>query len=388
LAEEWTISAEKIRRIQLHELHQRTAKLTVFAGFEMPLWYKGLTYEHLAVRNDAGIFDISHMGRITIEGADVEHFLNYVITNDVSKLSPFNAQYSVMCNENGGIIDDFIIYRLDEKKFMMVSNASNREKDYNWLLRNAKNFNVKLEEVSDSVTMFAVQGPNAERTLQKISTEDLSKIERFKCASSRLAGVDVFLSRTGYTGEDGFEAFIWNASLAKPDNAVKLWNAILEAGKAFEIEPCGLGARDTLRLEAGMCLYGNDIDENTTPLEASLSFVVKLQKDNFIGKEALLKQKNEGIKRKRVGIVMVDQGIPRSDYETYSVQGESIGHITSGTFSPLLKYGIGMAYIQSSQAQEGNIINVKIRSKLVKGKIASFPLYDPEEYGYKRKITT
>jgi aminomethyltransferase len=354
----------------------------------MPLLYKGLTHEHLAVRNKAGIFDISHMGRITMEGTDVEHFLNYVITNDASKLSRSSAQYSVMCDENGGIIDDFIIYRLDEKKFMMVSNASNREKDYNWLLKNAKNFNVKLEEVSDSVAMFAVQGPNAERTLQKISTDDLSKIERFKCAFSRLASVDVFLSRTGYTGEDGFEVFVWNASLAKPDNAVKLWNAILEAGKAFEIEPCGLGARDTLRLEAGMCLYGNDIDENRTPLEATLGFVVKLQKDNFIGKEVLLKQKNEGIKRKRVGIVMIEQGIPRPDYSIYNIQGESVGHITSGTFSPLLKYGIGMGYIQSLQAQEGNIVSVKIRNKLVKGKITSFPLYDPEKYGYKRKITT
>jgi aminomethyltransferase len=354
----------------------------------MPLFYKGVIPEHLSVRNSVGVFDISHMGRVLIEGEDAERFLNYVITNDVSKLSPSSAQYSVMCNESGGIIDDFIIYRLGEKKFMMVSNASNREKDYIWLLRNAKNFNVKLEEVSDSVAMFAVQGPNAERTLQKISTEDLSKIERFKCAFSRLADVDVFLSRTGYTGEDGFEVFIWDASLAKPDNAVKLWNAILEAGKAFEIEPCGLGARDTLRLEAGMCLYGNDIDENTTPLEAVLSFVVKLQKDNFIGKEALLKQKSEGIKRKRVGIVMIEQGIPRPDYEIYSIQDEGIGHITSGTFSPLLKYGIGMAYIQSPQAQEGNIISVKIRNRLVKGKTASFPLYDPEKYGYKRKIST
>jgi aminomethyltransferase len=325
---------------------------------------------------------------MTIEGTEAENFLNSVITNDVSKLSPHSAQYSVMCNENGGIIDDFIIYRLDEKKFMMVSNASNREKDYMWLLRNAKNFNVKLEEVSDSVAMFAVQGPNAERILQKISTDDLSKIERFKCESSRLAGADVFLSRTGYTGEDGFEVFIWNTSLAKPDNAVKLWNTILEAGKAFEIEPCGLGARDTLRLEAGMCLYGNDIDENTTPLEATLGFVVKLQKDNFVGKEALLKQKDEGIKRKRVGTVMMEQGIPRPDYEIYSIQAERIGRVTSGTFSPLLKYGIGMAYIQSPQAQEGSIISVKIRNKLIKGKIKSFPLYDPEKYGYKRKIVT
>jgi aminomethyltransferase len=364
------------------------AKLTVFAGFEMPLWYKGVIPEHLTVRNSVGIFDISHMGRVIIKGADSEHFLNYVITNDVSRLSPNSAQYSVMCNENGGIIDDFVIYQLEEEKFMMVSNATNREKDYNWLVTNAKSFNVKIEEISDDVAMFAVQGPNAEKTLQKISPEDLSKIERFKCAHSRLANVDVFLSRTGYTGEDGFEVFIWEASLANSDNAVKLWNAILEAGKTFGIEPCGLGARDTLRLEAGMCLYGNDIDENTTPLEAALGFVVKFQKENFVGKEALLKQKNEGIKRKRVGIRIIEQGIPRPSYEIYSDKGENIGHITSGTFSPLLKCGVGMAYIQTSQAQEGNIINVKIRDKLAKGKIVPFPFYDAENYGYKRKTTT
>ncbi len=379
--------AEKIRRIQLYGVHQQIAKLTVFAGFEMPIWYKGVIPEHLTVRNSVGIFDISHMGRVIINGADSERFLNYVITNDVSRLAPNSAQYSVMCNENGGVIDDFVIYKLEKEKFLMVSNATNREKDYNWLVTNAKGFNVKIEEISDDVTMFAVQGPNAEETLQKISTEDLSKIERFKCAHSRLANVDAFLSRTGYTGEDGFEVFIWNASLTNPDKAIKLWNAILEAGKTFGIEPCGLGARDTLRLEAGMCLYGNDIDENTTPLEAVLGFVVKLQKENFIGKEALLKQKNEGIKRKRVGIRIIEQGIPRPNYEIYSDKGENIGRITSGTFSPLLKCGVGMAYIQTSQAQEGNIINVKIRDKLAKGKIVPFPFYDAENYGYKRKTT-
>jgi aminomethyltransferase len=379
--------AEKIRRIQLYGVHQGIAKLTVFAGFEMPLWYKGVIPEHLAVRNSVGIFDISHMGRVIIKGADSEHFVNYVITNDASRLSPNSAQYSVMCNENGGIIDDFVVYRLEEEKFMMVSNATNREKDHNWLVTSAEGFKVKIEEISDDAAMLAVQGPNAEKTLQKISTEDLSKIERFKCAHSRLANVDAFLSRTGYTGEDGFEVFIWKASLTNPDNAVKLWNSILEAGKTFGIEPCGLGARDTLRLEAGMCLYGNDINENTTPLEAALGFVVKFQKENFIGKEALLKQKNEGIKRKRIGIRIIEQGIPRPSYEIYSDKGENIGHITSGTFSPLLKCGIGIAYIQISQAQEGNIINVKIRDKLAKGKIVPLPFYDAENYGYKRKTT-
>jgi len=378
---------EKTRKTQLYEIHQKTAKLTIFANFEMPLWYKGVIPEHLAVRNSVGIFDISHMGRIIIKGADSERFLNYVITNDVSRLLPDSAFYSVMCNENGGIIDDFVLYRLEKEKFMFVSNATNREKDYNWLMKNAKGFNVKIEEISDNVAMLAVQGPNAEKTLQKISTEDLSKIERFKCAHTSLAGVEVFLSRTGYTGEDGFEIFVWNASLTQPENALKLWGSILEAGKPFGIEPCGLGTRDTLRLEAGMCLYGNDIDENSTPLEAALGFVVKLQKDNFIGKETLLKQKNEGIKRKRVGIQMIDRGIPRPNFEIYSNEEEKIGYITSGTFSPLLKYGIGMGYIQISHVQEGNIVKVKIRSRTADGKIVSFPFYDSEKYGYKRKAT-
>jgi len=376
---------ERVRRTQLYEVHKQTAKLTVFAGFEMPIWYKGIIPEHLAVRNSVGIFDISHMGRVIIAGVDSEPFLNYVITNDVSRLSPNSAQYSVMCNENGGIIDDFVAYRLETEKFLIVFNASNREKDYSWLIKNAEDFRVKIEDVSDNVAMFAVQGPNAEKTLQKISTADLSKIGRFKCGHSHLADVEVFVSRTGYTGEDGFEVFIWNASLTRPDNAVKLWSAILDAGKTFGIEPCGLGARDTLRLEAGMCLYGNDIDENITPLEARLSFVVKFQKDNFIGKEALLKQKKEGVKRKRVGIKMIERGIPRPYFEVYDDKGEKIGRMTSGTFSPLLKCGIGMAYIQASQAQEGNIVNVKIRNKLAKGKIVSFPFYDAEKYGYKRK---
>jgi len=361
--------------------------MTAFAGFEMPLWYEGVIPEHLSVRNSVGIFDISHMGRVVVAGPDSERFLNYVITNDVSKLTPYSAQYSVMCNENGGILDDFVVYRLEQEKFLAVFNASNREKDYNWLIGHSKGFDAKIEEISDYVAMFAVQGPNAEKILQKISTEDLGKIERFKCGHTRLADVEVFLSRTGYTGEDGFEVFVWNASLAKPDNAVKLWSAILEAGKPFGIVPCGLGARDTLRLEAGMCLYGNDIDESTTPLEAALSFVVKLQKDKFIGKEALLKQKNEGVKRKRVGTLMAEQGIPRPGFEIFNSNHEKIGRITSGTFSPLLKCGIGMAYIEISEAQEGNVVNVKIRAKTARAKIVQFPFYDAEKYGYKRKIS-
>lgn len=379
---------EKARKTQLYQLHKQTAKLTEFAGFEMPLYFKGIIPEHLAVRNSVGVFDISHMGRVMVIGADSERFLNYVITNDVSKLGPNNAQYSVMCTEKGGIIDDFVVYRLEPEKFLVVFNASNREKDYNWLVRNAKTFNVKIEDMSDNVTMLAVQGPRAAKTLQEISAEDLANIERFKCSNAHLVSVEAFLARTGYTGEDGFEVFIWNASLAKPDKATKLWNGILEAGRAYGIEPCGLGARDTLRLEAGLCLYGNDIDESTTPFEAGLSFVVKLQKDDFIGKAALQRQKDQGISRKRIGVVMMDQGIPRPNFEIFNDENERIGHLTSGTFSPLLKRGVGMGYVELSEAQEGNTVNVKIRGKQAKARIASFPLYDAEKYGYKRKITT
>jgi aminomethyltransferase len=378
--------AEKNRRTQLYEVHRKTAKLTVFAGFEMPLYYKNISPEHLAVRNSVGIFDISHMGRVIVTGVDSEQFLNYVITNDVSTLQPNAAQYSVMCRENGGIIDDFIVYRT-EKMFLVVFNASNREKDYNWLVEHSGNFRVKIEDISDEVAMFAVQGPNAAKTLQQICTEDLSLIGRFKCGKARLDDTDVLLARTGYTGEDGFEIFVWNTTLTRPDNAVKLWNSILENGKKWGIEPCGLGARDTLRLEAGLCLYGNDINEDTTPLEAALSFAVKLQKEKFIGKEALARQKTEGLKRRRVGIRIMEQGIPRLGQKVFSENGEEIGQLTSGTFSPLLKCGIGMGYVDMTQAQGEKPVKVKIREKMTEGKIVPFPFYDPEKYGYKRKTS-
>jgi len=377
---------EPTRRTQLYTIHKQTAKLTVFAGFEMPLWYEGIIPEHMAVRNSVGVFDISHMGRVTVTGTDAEGFLNHIITNDVTKLTPDAAQYSVMCIERGGIIDDFIVYRLETEKFLVVFNAGNREKDYDWLAKHASGFDIKLEDISNTVTMLAVQGPDAIKTLQKISSEDLSKIEHFKCGSTLLSESRVYLARTGYTGEDGFEVFIWDATNENPDNAAKVWNAILEAGKSFNIRRCGLGARDTLRLEAGFCLYGNDIDETVTPLEAGLGFVVKLQKDDFVGKEALQKLKNEGIRRKRVGIRLMEQGIPRVGFEILNLNGEEIGTLTSGTFSPLLKSGIGMGYVKIEEAQEGKPVKVKIRDKLVNAKIMPFPLYDSDEYGFKRKI--
>jgi aminomethyltransferase len=375
------------RRTQLYMTHKQTASMITFAGFEMPLSYKGIIPEHLAVRNGVGVFDISHMGRVTVTGPDAEHFLNYVITNDTSKLSPNAAQYSVMCLENGGIIDDFVIYRMETDKFLAVFNAGNREKDYKWLEKHAPKFNVKLQNISDSVAMLAVQGPNAAKTLQGISSENLEKIERFKCGSTKLSNSTAYLARTGYTGEDGFEVFIWNCTTEDPVNAVRVWNGILDSGKQFGVEPCGLGARDTLRLEAGLCLYGNDIDETTTPFEAGLSFVVKLQKDNFLGKETLQKQKNDGLKRKRVGVKLLEQGIPRAGFEILNKQKDRIGSLTSGSYSPLLKSGIGMGYVKIEEAQEGNTIKIRVRDKEVNGSIVAFPFYDSERFGYKRKMT-
>ncbi|HML02501.1 MAG TPA: glycine cleavage system aminomethyltransferase GcvT [Candidatus Bathyarchaeia archaeon] len=373
-----------LKRTHLYDFHRQNAKMVSFADFDMPLWYKGIIPEHLAVRNNVGIFDVTHMGRSLISGPNAEKFLNYMTSNNVASLIPLSAQYSTMCNERGGIKDDFVISKLEQEKFLMVYNAANRENDYLWLINNAKEFDVEIQDISDSVALFAVQGPRTEGTLQKISNENLALIGRFKCSWTRLADVRAFVSRTGYTGEDGFEVFVWNSPLEKPDNAVKVWNAILDAGREFDIEPCGLGARDTLRLEAGMCLYGNDIDESTTPFEAAIGFVVKVEKGDFIGKDALMNQKAEGIKRKRVGISMLDPGIPRQNFEVFKDQLE-VGSITSGTFSPLLTRGIAIAYVTSESANTGQHVKVKIRGRLAEGEIVKFPFYDSTRYGYGRK---
>jgi aminomethyltransferase len=376
--------SKQSRKTHLHDFHAQNGKLVSFAEFKMPVWYKGIIPEHLTVRNSVGIFDVTHMGRVIITGADAEAFLNYVTTNDVSALELLDAQYSLMCNEKGGIKDDFVLSRQEEDRFFIVYNAANRRKNYQWLTKQASGFAVKIDDVSDNMAMFAVQGPRAQDTLQKITTEKLGEIGRFKCAWAQLTGFEAFVSRTGYTGEDGFEVFIPNTTVPHPERAVKAWNFILEAGKEFAIEPCGLGARDTLRLEAGLCLYGNDIDEDTTPLEARISFVVKLQKDKFIGKEALVKHKAEGLKKTRVGLKMLDTGIPRQKQGVFK-EKERIGITTSGTFSPLLKRGVAMAYVQKDRVADGETVTVMIRGKPAYAKVARFPLYDPNEYGSTRK---
>jgi len=363
-----------LKTTHLHEYHVKHGKMVSFAGFHMPIWFEGISEEHMAVRSGVGIFDVTHMGRTVVMGKDAEAFLNYITSNDVSKLGVLDAQYSNILNEKGGIVDDFVLSKQGPERFMMVYNASNRDKDLNWVLQHSRKFDVAVEHVSDKIAMFAVQGPKAEATLQKISSEDLSKVGRFKCCWNELAGCKSYLSRTGYTAEDGFEVFVLDTTVQEPNKAVKVWEAILNAGQEFGVKTCGLGARDTLRLEGGMCLYGNDIDEGTTPLEARLSWVVKFDKGDFRGKESLLKQQKEGIAKRRCGICLHDRGVPRPHQEVWKGE-EKIGELTSGTLSPLLKTGIAMGYLRDPYDKEGTEVGVKIREKTVKAEVIKLPFY-------------
>ncbi|MFX0069184.1 MAG: glycine cleavage system aminomethyltransferase GcvT [Promethearchaeota archaeon] len=358
---------KKLRFTHLHDWHAERAKMVEFVGYHMPIWYNetGIVTEHMSVRQGVGIFDVTHMGRFMFSGSDAEDFLNYVTTNNVFKLSPSQGQYSTICNKDGGIIDDLIIYKLDEKQFFVIVNSANKEKDFDWFKSHGKGYNVKMENISDSTPQFAVQGPKAVATLQKLTDDDLSGYSSFgDTIITKLAGHQVIATRTGYTGEDGFEISQRNVPLTRPPDAIRLWEEILNAGKEFKILPIGLGARDTLRLEAGMPLHGSDIDETTTPLEARLRFVVKLKKEDFIGREALLKQKEEGVKRFRVGLIMIDKGIPRPHYDIFN-GGEKIGETTSGNYSPLLPRGQGVAlgYVKRDWRTSGTMVRVAIHGK-------------------------
>lgn len=375
----------RLRRTQLYQYHKEYGRLVEFAGFEMPVWFEGIIPEHNAVRNAVGIFDTSHMGRMRAEGPDAESFLNYVVTNNVSTLEPGRGLYTVMCNERGGIVDDLIVYKLTPERFFVVYNASNREKDFKWFQRRSQSFDVALRDVSDEVAMIAVQGPRAEETLERISSRPLGDVERFQIVELKIDGVEAMAARTGYTGEDGFELFVSDATPERPDNALGVWSSLLEAGEDLSIKPCGLGARDSLRLEAGFCLYGNDIDEEINPLEARLRWVVKFKKPgDFIGREALLRIREEGVKRFRVGIMMEERRIPRRGYEIWDGD-EKIGMVTSGGFSPTLGVGIAMGYVPREYRKLGTPVRVNIRGRLTRGKIVKFhPFYDETKYGWRR----
>lgn len=355
-----------------------------FAGFNLPLWFTGIIPESLAVRNAAGMFDVSHMGRALIRGRDSQKLLDRVTTNDVASLTVGRGQYSLMCNSNGGIKDDVVVFRVQDEDNLIVYNAGNRSKDYNWILENSKGLNVDVQDVSDEVAMFAVQGPRARELVQSISNADLSFIPRFGCNWTELSGKRTLVTRTGYTGEDGFEVHVWNSPLNNPINAHIVWDNLVQAGRPYGLQLCGLGARDLLRLEAGLCLYGNEMDENTNPYEAKLSFTVKLHKD-FIGKERLLQIKEKGTPRVRIGLVMENRVIPRHGFEI-TMNGRSVGTVTSGTLSPLLDTGIAMGYVEKEAAMEGNSLDIQIRSRSEKARIVKPPFYDANVYGYARKL--
>ena len=309
---------------------------------------------------------------------------NYVATNNVERLKVGRLHYSTICNPHGGIKDDIMLQRYEEEKYLLVCNASNREKIYNWLNENVGEYNVNIENVSDMIPMFAIQGPYSEETLQKLVDINLSKMKFWRVREGKIDDINVKVTTSGYTGEKGFEITLWRIPMKEKEKAVKIYNKILEAGKEYGIAECGLGARDTLRLEAGLLLYGNDMDENTTPFEAKINFAVKMEKEKFIGKEALQKQLDEGLKRIRVGLTLLERGVPRPHYEIWA-KGEKIGTLTSGTFSPLLRKGIAMGYVKPEYDVEGTEAEVVIRGKKVKAKIVNWPFYDPEKYGRKRK---
>lgn len=357
--------------------------MTEFAGFKLPLWYKGVLPECSAVRNAAGLFDVSHMGRAIIQGKDSRQLLDHLTTNNVSSLTPGRGQYSLICNHEGGIKDDVTVFQLQNEEYSIVYNAGNREKDLAWIMSDSRDLGVNVMDISDSVAMFAIQGPRARQIVQKLSSKDVLGIPRFGCAWTEIAGSKVLLSRTGYTGEDGFEVLSWDSTFENPANAESVWNKLLETGKLLGLEPCGLGARDLLRLEAGLCLYGTDMDETTNPFEAKLGWVVKLTKD-FIGKQKLQQVKNAGTTRTRVGLVTERRVIPRHGFKI-SNNGKKVGSVTSGSLSPILNTGIAMGYMETEAAIEGAKVEIDLRGKMEQAKIVKPPFYDTARFGYSRK---
>jgi aminomethyltransferase len=357
-----------LKRTPLYAIHSALgAKIVPFAGFEMPVQYPtGITAEHKAVREKAGLFDVSHMGEFFVRGRQAVEFVNYVTTNDVAALKPGQAQYSTILREDGTIVDDCLVYRADDRVLMVV-NGSNIDKDWAHIARFAKKFpDAKLENISDDIALLALQGPDAARILQRHTDVDLSKIKYYEFVTGRIAGVDkVYISRTGYTGEDGFELY------TPAQHAEKIWKALTASG---EVTPAGLGARDSLRLEMGMALYGNDLDDTTTPLEAALGWLVKMKKGDFVGRDALQKQKDKGLGRKLVGFTTPERSFPRHGYPVF-VNGEPSGEVRSGTMSPTLGIPIGTAYVPPEAAVEGSALEIEIRGKRVPAVVQKMPFY-------------
>jgi aminomethyltransferase len=371
------------RKSHLYQYHKENGKLTEFSGFDMPLWYRGIVEEHMAVRNSAGLFDVSHMGRVWITGIDATNFLSHLLPTNPAKIKDGRAFYSTICNESGGIVDDVITNRFASDRYLMIINAGNRAKDLSWLKSQSSSFDVSIDEISNNSALVALQGPFASQILQELTSIDLSTVRRFAFTEGKVAQENCLISRTGYTGEDGFEITIFDSPVDNPDRALKIWNEILSVGKDRGLLPCGLGARDSLRLEAGMCLYGQDIDEKTTPVEAALEFVLDDSHD-YVGKATIAGQQKAGTERKRVCFLMVDSAIPRHGFQV-TFSSTDVGTVTSGSFSPVLKKGIGMAYVKSPLSEVGQAMTIDVRGSVKAARVTSAPFYDVSQYGFKRK---
>ncbi len=359
-----------MKNTALTHIHESLgAKMVPFAGYNMPVQYEGVNIEHKTVRNDVGVFDVSHMGEFLIEGENALTLIQKVTSNDASKLEIGDAQYSCFPNDKNGIVDDLICYRLSENSYLLVVNASNIEKDWNWIQLHNSSIKATITNVSDQYSLLAIQGPKATLSMQALTSIDLSEIPFYKFKIADFAGIEnVIISATGYTGSGGFEIYVKN------DQVEQVWNKVFEAGANYGIKPIGLAARDTLRLEMGYCLYGNDIDDNTSPIEAGLGWITKFSKD-FINADYLKAQKENGVNKKLVGFILTERGIPRKDYPIVNVDGVEIGIVTSGTMSPSLGKGIGMGYVSKEMSKLGNEIFIKVRKKEIPATLVKLPFY-------------
>ena len=359
-----------MKKTRFNKIHKNIgAKLVEFAGYEMPVQYSSIILEHKAVRSSVGVFDVSHMGEIFISGKRALEYVQLITVNNASKLIPGRVQYSAMCYADGGIVDDLLVYKIADDNFMLVVNAANIEKDFNWMVENNE-YSVEIKNRSDDYSLLAVQGPNSKNIIQKL-TEDELNLEYYHFTQTMLAGVDMIISRTGYTGELGYELYFTGDEA----EAEKVWNKIFEAGKEYNIQPSGLAARDSLRLEMGFCLYGNDIDQTTNPIEAGLGWITKLNKDKFLGQEAIKKVKEEGIKRKLVAMISNKRIFPRQGYGIFS-DGKNIGTLTSGTVSPVLEKPIALGYVDIEYKSVGTKVNIVIRDKKVPAEIVKLPFIE------------
>jgi len=358
-----------MKRTRLHQSHLNLGgKMIEFFGWDMPVEYSGIIQEHMAVRTKTGLFDVSHMGEIEIQGPNALDFIQYLTPNNAARLSPYKAQYTALTTPSGTFIDDLLVYCIGESHYLLVVNASNTDKDFNWILEHKNNFEVQIVNRSNEYTQLAIQGPESLDILKSLTDVSLEEMKSFESGYGQVSGEDALISRTGYTGEDGFEIYTLS------ENPAKIWEAILEEGKSHEILPVGLGARDTLRLEATLMLYGNDIDETTTVLEANLGWLIKFKKGDFLGKEALLKQKEEGINRKIIGFQIIGKEIARPHYPVF-VEGNQVAQVTSGTYSPYLKKSIGLTYLPVEHSDIGSLFQIEVRGRHVDAVVVQTPFY-------------